>query len=86
MSHFGDSPSTLLLYYPFLLCLTFYMLRGAMMTTFTYVFGDLGVMALLHFLANLLNRKHEARSRGYEKGVSHHSNRTVGLDETSAFN
>ena len=37
--------------------------RGAMMTTFTYVFGDLAVMALLHFIANLLNRKREARKR-----------------------
>ena len=86
MSHFGDSPSTLLLYYPFLLCLTFYMLRGAMMTTFTYVFGDLAVMTLLHFVANLLDRQHEARRRGCEKGALHHPNRPVGLDETSAFN
>lgn len=85
MRHFGDSPSTLLIYYPFLLCLTFYMLRGAMMTTFTYVFGDLAVMALLHFLANLLNRKREARRSDCEKGILPHSNRQVGLDETSVF-
>ena len=56
-SYFGDVPSTLLLYYPFLLCLTFYMLRGAMMTTFTYVFGDLAVMALLHFAARMLKKR-----------------------------
>ena len=85
MRHFGESPSTLLIYYPFLLCLTFYMLRGAMMTTFTYIFGDLAVMALLHFIADLLNRKREARKRDCEKGILPHSNRQVGLDETSAF-
>lgn len=56
-SHFGDAPSTLMLYYPFLLCLTFYMLRGAMMTTFTYIFGDLAVMALLHFMASMLKKR-----------------------------
>lgn len=55
--HTGDAPSTLLLYYPFLLCLSFYMLRGAMMTTFTYIFGDLAVMALLHLMANMLQRR-----------------------------
>lgn len=60
LRHVGDGPSTLLLYYPFLLCLTFYMLRGAMMTTFTYVFGDLVVMVLLHLLANALNHRTEA--------------------------
>lgn len=55
--HTGDAPWTLMLYYPFLLCLTFYMLRGAMMTTFTYIFGDLAVMALLRSIANMLNQR-----------------------------
>lgn len=49
--HKDGVPTTLLLYYPFLLCLTFYMLRGAMMTTFTFVFGDLAVMYLLQLIA-----------------------------------
>lgn len=50
-------PTTLLLYYPFLLCLTFYMLRGAMMTTFTYVIGDFVVMILLTRLASICRRR-----------------------------
>ena len=48
----ASKPSTLTLYYPFLLCLTFYMMRGAMMTTFTFVFGDLAVMVLLTSIAS----------------------------------
>lgn len=56
-SYLAGAPSTLLLYYPFLLCLTFYMLRGAMMTTFTYIFGDLAVMFLLHFIAEALKKR-----------------------------
>lgn len=60
-------PTTLLLYYPFLLCLTFYMLRGAMMTTFTYVIGDLVVMVLLAKLASFC----QGRSAGLQlKGSS----------------
>ena len=55
------------------------------MTTFTYIFGDLAVMALLHFIADLLNRKREERKYDCEKGILSHSNRQVGLDETSAF-
>lgn len=33
-------------YYPFFLCLSFYMMRGALMTTLTVVVGDLAVFAL----------------------------------------
>lgn len=65
--HTGDAPSTLLLYYPFLLCLTFYMLRGAMMTTFTYIFGDLAVMVLLHLMANMLQRRESQIQERYKK-------------------
>lgn len=50
-------PTILMLYYPFLLCLTFYMLRGAMMTTLTYVIGDLVVMILLVKLATFCQRR-----------------------------
>lgn len=59
--HTEATPSILMLYYPFLLCLTFYMLRGAMMTTFTYVIGDLAVMTLLHYLVSILMRKNAVK-------------------------
>lgn len=49
-------PTVILLFYPFLLCLTFYMLRGAMMTTFTFIIGDFAVMVLLRHFATFLNR------------------------------
>lgn len=63
MNNAGKEPTTLLLYYPFLLSLTFYMLRGAMMTTFTYVFGDLAVMFALHLIARSLARHEMANPR-----------------------
>ncbi|RNL45779.1 hypothetical protein DMP08_05530 [Paraeggerthella hongkongensis] len=52
-----DKVTILALYYPFLLCLTFYLLRGSMMTTFTFVFGDLATMTILYCISNILSKR-----------------------------
>lgn len=55
-------PTVMLLFYPFLLCLSFYMLRGALMTTFTFIIGDFAVMVLLRHFATFLNKHSSSKN------------------------
>lgn len=62
--------STITLFYPFLLSLYFYVLRGALMTTLTFVIGDLAVAALIAALSRLFDSTAGESFKSCSLGVS----------------